>query len=417
MFNQELLAQGKLAKKAARTLATLATARKNGALEAMADALEKEETPILGANEQDLMQAQKRGMGSALLDRLTLTSSRIKEMADGLRALVALEDPVGQVERIWQGAQNLQIGRMRVPLGVIGIIYEARPNVTADAAGLCLKAGNAVILKGGSDALHSNKAIIDVLSQAIAQVGLPAGSVQLIANTDREITEQFMKMNEYLDVLIPRGGAGLIRTVLERATVPVIQTGMGNCHLYVDEAANLEMAKEIVLNAKIQRPGVCNALETLLVHEKIAPDFLSLVAPELSRAGVELRGDTFTRELVPQAHPAREIDYQTEFLDLILAVKTVKDLTDAIEHIHLYGTQHSEAIVTENYHRAMTFLHTVDAAAVYVNASTRFTDGFQFGYGAEIGISTQKLHARGPMGLRELTTIKHIIFGAGQVRK
>jgi glutamate-5-semialdehyde dehydrogenase len=417
LFNEELLAKGELAKKAAVRLGTVSTAQKDQALLAMAMALEDQKESILQANEQDVSMAKKQGMSTALLDRLTLTSDRIKDMAEGLRAIVALEDPVGQVEGMWKGAQDIEIGRMRVPLGVIGIIYEARPNVTADAAGLCLKSGNAVILKGGSDALHSNKAITAVIARAVETVGLPEGSIQLIENTSREVTTQLMKMNQYLDVLIPRGGAGLIRSVVENATVPVIQTGTGNCHIYVDDEADLQMAEEIVLNAKTQRPGVCNALETVLVHEKIARKFLPQVAAKLLELGVELRGDFLTQALVPQAKAASEEDYQVEFLDLILAIKVVNNLEEAIEHIRRYGTKHSEAIITESYRKARMFLQSVDAAAVYVNASTRFTDGFQFGYGAEIGISTQKLHARGPMGLKELTTIKHIIFGEGQVRK
>ncbi|MDD2212049.1 MAG: glutamate-5-semialdehyde dehydrogenase [Clostridia bacterium] len=417
MFNEELLVKGELAKEAAVCLAALSTVLKDQALLAMASALEEQEELILTANEQDVLVAKKQGMSTALLDRLTLTAARIKDMAEGLRAIAALQDPVGQVEEMWKGAQDIEIGRVRVPLGVIGIIYEARPNVTADAAGLCLKSGNAVILKGGSDALHSNKAITKVIAEAAENVGLPKGSIQLIENTSREVVSQLMKMNEYLDVLIPRGGAGLIRSVIQNATVPVIQTGIGNCHVYVDSEADLKMAEEIVLNAKIQRPGVCNALETLLVHEKVASEFLPQVAARLLELGVELRGDAVTQELVPQAKAASEEDYKTEFLDLVLAVKVVGSLDEAIKHIRCYGTQHSEAIVTESYSKARIFLQSIDAAAVYVNASTRFTDGFQFGYGAEIGISTQKLHARGPMGLKELTTIKHIIYGQGQVRK
>jgi len=417
LFNEELLVKGELAKEAAVCLAALSTVLKDQALLAMASALEEQEELILTANEQDVLVAKKQGMSTALLDRLTLTAARIKDMAEGLRAIAALQDPVGQVEEMWKGAQDIEIGRVRVPLGVIGIIYEARPNVTADAAGLCLKSGNAVILKGGSDALHSNKAITKVIAEAAENVGLPKGSIQLIENTSREVVSQLMKMNEYLDVLIPRGGAGLIRSVIQNATVPVIQTGIGNCHVYVDSEADLKMAEEIVLNAKIQRPGVCNALETLLVHEKVASEFLPQVAARLLELGVELRGDAVTQELVPQAKAASEEDYKTEFLDLVLAVKVVGSLDEAIKHIRCYGTQHSEAIVTESYSKARIFLQSIDAAAVYVNASTRFTDGFQFGYGAEIGISTQKLHARGPMGLKELTTIKHIIYGQGQVRK
>ena len=417
MLNEELRMKGELAKEAAFKLGTLSTVLKNRALEAMASALEKQEEVLLKANEKDVTAAQERGMGKALLDRLSLTSARIKEMAEGLRAIVALPDPVGQVETMWKGAQDIQIGRMRVPLGVIGIIYEARPNVTADAAGLCLKAGNAVILRGGSDALNSNKAITEVIAGAAEAVGLPRGSVQLIEDTRRETAAQLMKMNQYLDVLIPRGGAGLIRSVIQNATVPVIETGIGNCHVYVDSAADLQMAEAIIINAKTQRPGVCNAVETLLVHEKVAREFLPAVSAKLLALGVELRGDSFTRELVPDVKTAGEEDYQSEFLDLILAIKVVSSPQEAMEHIRRYGTKHSEAIITENYRTARLFLQNVDAAAVYVNASTRFTDGFQFGFGAEIGISTQKLHARGPMGLRELTTVKHIIYGQGQIRK
>lgn len=417
MLNEELRIKGELAKEAAFGLGTLSTEIKNQALLAMGSALEKNEKVILAANEKDVAEAKKSGMSKALLDRLTLTSARIKDMADGVRAIAALPDPVGQVENMWKGAQDIEIGKVRVPLGVIGIIYEARPNVTVDAAGLCVKAGNAVILRGGSDALNSNKAITEVIAAAAESAGLPKGSIQLIENTSREVAGQLMKMNEYLDVLIPRGGAGLIQSVIKNATVPVIETGIGNCHIYVDSEANLEMAEQIIINAKVQRPGVCNAAETLLVHEKVAREFLPSVSKKLMALGVELRGDALTRELVPEVNSANEEDYQVEFLDLILAVKVVAGLEEAMRHIRQYGTGHSEAIVTENYSKARRFLQGVDAAAVYVNASTRFTDGFQFGYGGEIGISTQKLHARGPMGLKELTTVKHIIYGNGQVRK
>ncbi len=417
LLNEELRTKGELAKEAAFKLGTLSTALKDQALLVMASALEKQEKEILRANEKDVAEAQARGMGKALLDRLSLTSARIKEMAEGLRAIAALPDPVGQVESMWKGAQDIQIGRMRVPLGVIGIIYEARPNVTADAAGLCLKAGNAVILRGGTDALNSNKAITEVIASAAESVGLPRGSVQLVEDTSRETATQLMKMNQYLDVLIPRGGAGLIRAVVQNATVPVIETGIGNCHVYVDSAANLQIAEAIIINAKTQRPGVCNAAETLLVHEKVAREFLPAVSAKLLTLGVELRGDSLTRELVPDVKAASAEDYQVEFLDLILAIKVVSSSQEAMEHIRRYGTKHSEAIITENYSTARLFLQNVDAAAVYVNASTRFTDGFQFGFGAEIGISTQKLHARGPMGLKELTTVKHIIYGQGQVRE
>ncbi|MGI6534128.1 MAG: glutamate-5-semialdehyde dehydrogenase [Peptococcia bacterium] len=417
MLNEELRKKGERAKEAAFLLSTLSTEKKNQALSKMASALEEQQPKILAANEIDMAAAEAKGVGKALLDRLALSAARIKDMADGLRALVALPDPVGQVEALWKGAQDIEIGRMRVPLGVVGIIYEARPNVTADAAGLCLKAGNAVILRGGSDALHSNIAITEVLAEAVLASGLPDGSIQLIEDTSRETATQMMKMNGYLDVLIPRGGAGLIRSVVENATVPVIETGIGNCHIYVDSAADLQMAEEIVINAKTQRPGVCNAAETLLVHEKVAGEFLPVIAEKLLQCGVELRGDDLTRKYVSVVKAAAEEDYQTEYLDLILAVKVVGSAEEAMEHIRRYGTKHSEAIVTENYSTARQFLQKVDAAAVYVNASTRFTDGFQFGFGAEIGISTQKLHARGPMGLKELTTVKHIVYGQGQARK
>ena len=417
MLIEELITKGELAKEAAFQLGMISTELKNQALLAMASALTGQEELILSANEQDVLAARKQGMKNTLLDRLTLTPARIKDMAEGLRVIAALEDPVGQVEKIWKGAQDIEIGRVRVPLGVIGIIYEARPNVTADAAGLCLKSGNAVILKGGSDALQSNKTITAIIADAAEAVGLPKGCIQLIENTQREVVIQLMKMNQYLDVLIPRGGAGLIRSVIENATVPVIETGIGNCHIYVDCEADLQMATDIVINAKTQRPGVCNALETLLVHERVAPHLLPQLSTKLLELGVELRGDSFTIELVPQAKVATEDDYMNEFLDFILAIKVVNNLKEAMAHIRRYGTKHSEAIITESYSNARTFLQGVDAAAVYVNASTRFTDGFEFGYGAEIGISTQKLHARGPMGLKELTTLKHVIYGQGQVRK
>jgi glutamate-5-semialdehyde dehydrogenase len=417
VLNEELRIKGELAQEAASCLGTLSTDMKNQALLAMSSALEENEKVILEANKKDVAEAEKRGMSKALLDRLTLTSARIKDMAMGVRAIAALQDPVGQVESMWKGAQDIEIGRVRVPLGVIGIIYEARPNVTADAASLCVKSGNAVILRGGSDAINSNKAITEVIAVAAESAGLPRGSIQLIENTSREAANQLMKMNRYLDVLIPRGGAGLIKSVIQHATVPVIETGIGNCHIYVDSEADLAMAEKIIINAKVQRPGVCNAVETLLVHEKVAREFLPGVGRKLRELGVELRGDALTRELVPEAITASEEDYQAEFLDLILAVKVVASLEEALTHIRRYGTGHSEAIVTENYSKARLFLQRVDAAAVYVNASTRFTDGFQFGFGGEIGISTQKLHARGPMGLKELTTVKQIIYGHGQVRK
>ncbi len=416
MLESELKEIGRKAKEAAYKLATLSTNQKNEALLAMARALEERSAVILAANEADMEEGRAKGLSNALLDRLLLTPERIREMAEGLRALAALPDPVGEVVRMWTRPNGLQIGKMRVPLGVVGIIYEARPNVTVDAAGLCLKSGNAVILRGGSEAINSNKAIASVISMAATNAGIPEGAIQLIGTTDREAVNILMRMNEYIDVLIPRGGAGLIQTVVQNATVPVLETGVGNCHVYVEEDADLEMAKRIVVNAKTQRPGVCNAMETLLVHEAVAPAFLPMVAEALREKGVELRGCPRTCEIIPDCIPATEDDWKTEYLDLILAIRVVNDLDEAIEHIHTYGTKHSEAIVTSSYKKAREFLQRVDAAAVYVNASTRFTDGYQFGFGAEIGISTQKLHARGPMGLEELTTTKYIIFGDGQIR-
>jgi len=416
-MHEELRIKGERAKEASYQLSTIPTSVKNKALLAMADALISNEKTILEANEKDMIAGRERGMGNALLDRLMLSPARIKDMAEGLRTVVSLADPVGEVESMWKGAQDIEIGKMRVPLGVIGIIYEARPNVTVDAAGLCLKTGNAVILRGSSDALQSNCAITDIIAKAAESAGIPAGSIQLIENPGREIAMEMMRLNEYLDVLIPRGGAGLIQSVVKNATVPVIETGIGNCHVYVDSWADLASAEEIIVNAKTQRPGVCNAAESLLVHKDVAAEFLPTAGKRLREMGVELRGCSRTREILPFAKLATAEDYASEFLDLILSVKVVDSLDEAIEHIRKNGTKHSEAIVTENYSNARTFLQRVDAAAVYVNASTRFTDGFQFGFGAEIGISTQKLHARGPMGLRELTSIKYIVYGNGQIRK
>lgn len=416
MLENEMLNMGMAAKRASYRLAGISTDVKNKALQAMAKALEEREEMILAANQVDMDEGRAKGLNNALLDRLLLTPERIKEMADGLRELVGLPDPVGEVTGMWTRPNGLRIGRMRVPLGVVGMIYEARPNVTVDAAGLCLKSGNAVILRGGSEALNSNIALANVISTAAVGAGIPEGAIQLVQRTDREAVNIMMRMNDYIDVLIPRGGAGLIRAVIDNATVPVLQTGVGNCHVYVEEDADLEMAVRIVVNAKTQRPGVCNAMETLLVHEKVAPQFLPVVSAALREKGVELRGCERTREILPDCLPATEEDWKTEYLALILAVKVVKDIEDAIEHIHTYGTGHSEAIVTGSYEKACRFVQGVDAAAVFVNASTRFTDGYQFGFGAEIGISTQKLHARGPMGLKELTTTKFIIFGNGQVR-
>jgi glutamate-5-semialdehyde dehydrogenase len=407
---------GKKAKDAALKLGTLTAGVKNRALEEMAEALLSREKDILAANRMDLEAGEKSGMSPALIDRLTLNPKRIGEMAQGLREVAALPDPVGEVVAGWRLPNGLEIQKVRVPLGVVGIIYEARPNVTVDAAGLCVKSGNAVVLRGSSSAINSNRMLAEVIAAAGESAGLPAGSIQLVPLTDRESARQLMRMREYLDVLIPRGGEGLIRTVVEESTVPVIETGVGNCHTYVDASADLDMALEIVINAKCQRPGVCNAMETLLVHEAVAREFLPRAAEALRERGVTLRGCPRTREILPDAEEATEDDWYREYLDLILAVRVVTGLDEAIGHINRYGSKHSEAIVTRDYQAARRFVGMVDSADVYVNASTRFTDGGQFGLGAEIGISTQKLHARGPMSLRELTSTKFIIWGEGQVR-
>jgi len=413
---QEVRSKAEVARKAARQLAVLSSDVKDSALQAMAGALDDNSDDILQANQRDLERAKKNGITGALLDRLTLNHDRIKDMSDGLRELVMLEDPVGRSTGMWRRPNGLQIGRVRVPLGVIGIIYEARPNVTVDAAGLCLKAGNAVILRGGSEAIESNKCITAIISDAAGSAGIPAGAISLIENTDRKAAQALMRMNGLVDVLIPRGGAGLIRAVVENATVPVIETGVGNCHIYVERSADLDMATAIVINAKTQRPGVCNAAETLLVDEEIAERFIPQLVQMLEDKGVEVRGCERVRELV-DVTPADETDWETEYLDYILAVRVVSGFEEALEHINQYGTGHSEAIVTRDYAVAHAFTDRVDAAAVYVNASTRFTDGNQFGLGAEIGISTQKLHARGPMGLEDLTSTKFTVYGSGQIRE
>lgn len=415
-IEREVREKAQKAKEAARHLAYLSTEVKNRALLAMAESLIRSQEAILEANEVDVRAGREKGLSRALIDRLLLTPERLEDMAKGLRTVASLPDPVGEIEAMWQRPNGLQIGRMRVPLGVVGVIYEARPNVTVDAAGLCLKAGNAVVLRGGSEAINSNRAITAVIALAAERSGVPAGAIQLIEHTDRAAVNIMLKLNGLLDVLIPRGGAGLIQTVVQNATVPVIETGVGNCHVYVDEGADLEMARTIVINAKCQRPGVCNAMETLLVHRAVAPELLPGLLEELRSYGVEVRGCEKTRELVPWVVPATEEDWATEYLDLVLAVRVVDTLDEALDHIYRYGTRHSEAIVTRDYARARRFLKEVDAAAVYVNASTRFTDGYEYGFGAEIGISTQKLHARGPMGLKELTTYKYVVFGEGQVR-
>ena len=413
----ELQQKGQLAKEASYTLAVMTTEEKNKGLLAMADALEQAMDDIMAANALDMEAARANGKPQSFLDRLLLNEGRIKDMADGIRAVAELPDPVGHVEEMWLNKDNLQIGKIAVPLGVIGMIYEARPNVTADAAALCLKSGNAVMLRGSGDAIESNKKIAAVLSSAAERAGIPHGAIQLIEDTTRETANEMMRLNEYLDVLIPRGGAGLIQNVVKNATVPVIETGVGNCHIYVDETADLQMAVDIIMNGKVQRPGVCNATESLLVHKNIAEKLLPMAAEQLLNAGVELRGCAETMGYVAQCKTATNEDYATEFHSLILSVKVVESMDEAILHIRQYGTKHSEVIVTNDYTNARKFQQMVDAAVVYVNASSRFSDGFQFGFGAEIGISTQKLHARGPMGLKALTSYKYIVNGDGQVRK
>jgi len=407
---------GRRAREAAARLATMTTLQKDAALEAMAGALEDNAAGIVESNKLDLETGRSQGISAALMDRLTLTEARVAEMAAGLRDVATLRDPVGELVDGWRLPNGLQVQKVRVPLGVVGIIYEARPNVTVDATGLCLKSGNAVVLRGSSNAINSNSMLVDVISAAAVKAGLPADSVQLVRSTDRDAAREMMRLHGSIDVLIPRGGAGLIRTVVENSTVPVIETGTGNCHVYVDATADVDMAVAITVNAKTQRPGVCNAAETLLVHEAVAGDFLPRVAGPLRDKGVELRGDAATRAVIDWAGEAGEDDWYTEYLDLILAVKVVGSLEEAIAHISKYSSGHSETIVTSDYESGKRFTDEVDSAAVYVNASTRFTDGAQFGLGAEIGISTQKLHARGPMSLRELTSTKFVIFGEGQVR-
>lgn len=412
----ELTEIGKRAREVSRRLNVLGQTEKNKGLEQAASSLLDGWEEILAANRADMERARKNGMSQGLLDRLALDESRIKSMADGLLEVVSLEDPVGEVLSMKKRPNGLIIGQKRVPLGVIGIIYEARPNVTADAFGLCFKTGNAVILKGGSDAVESNKAIVKWIQAGLKGAGLPADAIQLIEDTNRETTKAFMRLNQYVDVLIPRGGAGLIKTVVENSTIPVIETGTGNCHVFVDESADFDMALDIIYNAKTQRIGVCNACESLIVHRKIADRFLPLLKKRLDEKHVEIRADEAACQIVPEFVPASEEDWGTEYLDYIISLKIVDNIQEAIDHINRYNTKHSESIITSDYSNSQKFLNEVDAAAVYVNASTRFTDGFEFGFGAEIGISTQKLHARGPMGLKELTSTKYVIYGEGQIR-
>lgn len=412
----ELQNKGEGAKFASYKLANLSSTVKNEALHKIADLLIYSKEAILEANSVDIQKAKSKGLVPALIDRLTLDKKRIDSMAEGLLEIAGLPDPVGEVISMWKRPNGLLIGQQRVPIGVIGIIYEARPNVTVDAAGLSLKSGNAVILRGGSEVINSNIAIVKVINEVLREQGLPQGAVQLIEDTNRETALEMMKLNKYIDVLIPRGGAALIETVVQNATIPVIATGVGNCHIYIDGEADFEMAERIVVNAKTSRPGVCNAVETILVDEVIASTFLPKMLKNLRDLKVEIRGCEKTREIFTDAIPADDEDWNKEYLDYIIAVKIVNGIDDAILHINKYSTHHSEAIVTTNYNKAQTFLQEVDAAAVYVNASTRFTDGFEFGFGAEMGISNQKLHVRGPIGLKELTTTKYIIYGNGQIR-
>ena len=413
----ELRVIGQKAKDASFLLGKMGSAEKNKGLLAAAQEILDQQDKILAANAIDIEHAKAKGMAQGLVDRLLLTSARIDGIVEGMRQVVGLEDPIGEVISMKQRPNGMMVGQKRVPLGVIGIIYEARPNVTADAFALCFKTGNAVILRGGSDAIHSNRAIVDVIRDGLKKCEIPEDAIQLLSDTSRETATEFMKLNGYLDVLIPRGGAGLIRSVVQNSTVPVIETGTGNCHIYVDESADFDMALDILFNAKTQRIGVCNACESTLIHRNIANEFLPLMKKRLDEKQVEIRADEEACAIIPEFVKATEEDWGTEYLDYIMSCKIVDSVDEAIAHINKYNTGHSEAIITSDYDNAQKFLNEVDAAAVYVNASTRFTDGFEFGFGAEIGISTQKLHARGPMGLLALTSTKFIIYGNGQIRK
>src|SRR2546427_121714 len=416
-LKEEAILLGKKAREASRRLAQLSSDEKNRALLRMADRLLEQKELLLKENEKDLKQARKAGLSSALLDRVALNPDRIAAMAKGLKEVVALPDPVREIVKMWRRPNGLQVGKMRIPLGVIFIIYEARPNVTADAAALCLKSGNAVILRGGSEAHLSNRAIGTILSQACAETHVPQDAIQVVESRDRDLVNELLQLEEYIDLVIPRGGEELIRNVAANSRVPVIKHYKGVCHVYVDREASLEMAERICMNAKVQRPAVCNAMETLLVHEAIAPAFLPSMLAKLKEAGVEIRGCEKTQALVPNVEPANEADWTAEYLDLILSVRVVQDMDAAIDHIERYGSQHTETIVTSNYSKAREFLDRVNSSAVLVNASTRFNDGGELGVGAEIGISTSKIHAFGPMGLEELTTTKFVVFGDGQVRE
>lgn len=407
---------GRCAREAAARLAVTPPAVKNAALSAMADSFLAHEAEISAENDKDLAAGREKGLSVAMLDRLTLNAKRIAEMAAALRQVATLDDPVGEITEMRTRPNGIRVGRMRVPIGVIGIIYESRPNVTADAGALCVKSGNAVILRGGSEAFHSNTVLARLMDEAGRAAGLPEHSIQLVPTTDRAAVREMLRLNRFIDLVIPRGGRGLIEMVVENSTIPVIKHYDGNCHVYVDAETDPDMAVRVILNSKCQRPGVCNAMEALLVHEAVAASFLPRVGEELARAGVEIRGDDAVRKLVPAAKPATEEDHRTEFLDLVLSAHVVSDLQAAIDWINEYGSHHTDAIVTTNHANAMRFVDGVDSACVHVNASTRFSDGGEFGMGCEIGISTDKLHARGPMGLRELTTGKFVVFGEGQVR-
>jgi len=409
--------KAKKAKAASRALANLSTEIKNNALFKMAVGLEKEASRLMAENKKDVVEAEKKGLSKAMIDRLTLNADRIKAMADGLREVAALPDPVGEVLRMRRRPNGMEVGRMRVPIGLIGIIYESRPNVTADSAALCLKSGNAVLLRGGSEAVHSNTAIAGVLSKAGSEAGIPDGSVSFIENPDRACVMEMLKLNRFIDLIIPRGGEGLIRMVSENSTIPVIKHDKGVCHVYVDCKADPDMAAEICFNAKVQRPGTCNAMETMLVHKDLSSSFLPAMIGRFKKAGVEIRGCAKTRTFVPDVKLATDADWDTEYNDLVLNVKVVDNIDDAMEHIAAHGSQHSESIVTNDYLNARRFLREVDASAVFVNASTRLNDGYEFGLGAEIGISTTRIHARGPMGLEELTSTKFIVLGSGQIRR
>ncbi|HEY8805488.1 MAG TPA: glutamate-5-semialdehyde dehydrogenase [Clostridium sp.] len=416
-FEDYIINIGRRAKDASRIMVTVSTNMKNNALLNMAEALIINQHVIIEANMKDMELGTKNNLSLAMLDRLMINAQRIEKMAEGLKNVANLQDPIGEGIKRWKRPNNLDISMVRVPLGVIGMIYESRPNVTVDAAALCLKAGNSIILRGGTEAINTNKALASVIIEAATSVGLPEGCIQLIDKVDRELVNILVRMNDYVDVIIPRGGKGLKKAIIANATVPVIETGSGICHIYVDEDADLNMAQEIIINAKTQRPGVCNAVETVLVHKNIAGIFLPKLSKKLYELGVEIRICEKGISIIQGAKTAVDADWATEYLDLILSIKVVDSMDDAIDHIFKYGTKHSEAIITNNYTNSQKFLREVDASCVYVNASTRFTDGAEFGFGAEIGISNQKLHARGPMGLVQLTTTKYLIYGDGQVRK